>query len=350
MTPEELEIKFGQRDGPKMEFKIEYPPDGLGSGRHMDEVAKDVLLPANSFGTDPPFRILGAADEIDATTGNRPTKSVRTQVYSRARFLDIVNYRCTPPLVDASYNEIDDKGSVYGVLKIPSSKYSLIIARSPWQLPMQDVQKNSMLVRLGDPVGVATPLEIGYRAKVAAIPQTGPSSTNKQNNPLKGVSAALIRTPLDFKTTIGADAARHLLLFKTSREHEREIRIVTSTVFSDLQFIEHDEPDMVMTFLDSIEEPLERLISLGAELFCIIIPGPYRSGDKTFSMSAVNYLFVPQDFFIARADLDEPFVHKFADNCREALLELVVHIRSDRLIEMFGVLLKERSKKGFQWD
>ena len=112
MTPEELESMLGQQEGPKLEFKLEYVFDGQGRDRHMDEVAKDILSLANSCGTDPAFLVLGAADEVDATTGSRSARTVRGQSYSLGRFLDIVNSRCTPPVVDATYEEVEYHGSL----------------------------------------------------------------------------------------------------------------------------------------------------------------------------------------------------------------------------------------------
>jgi hypothetical protein len=160
MTPETLRTLLARKEGPTLEFKLEYVLVGPGSDRNRAEVAKDLLALANSTGQGTggaAYLILGAGDELRAD-GRREAKESKG-LYSRRAFLDILNAKCTPPVQDLEYDEVELDGITYGVLTIPPSNavrhltQDLVAPKGIWR-------RNSVLVRHGDQVGIASPTEI----------------------------------------------------------------------------------------------------------------------------------------------------------------------------------------------
>lgn len=336
MNSKQLTLLLARYEGPKLEFKLQYSLDGQGSDREKDEVAKDILSLANSLGHEPAFIVIGAGDSVDAF-GKRAARCVRGRGYSEQRFLKLFNERCSPPLGDLKYTEIDIEDVVYGVLEIPSSKNKPHKCVRDLVTPKRTWPQNSILVRRGDQIGLASLEEVNLlqtETKAWRASQLGHQKSQTDRDPLRGVHAVRIRTPLDFKNTIGADAARHSVLFKASSEKEREVRGILSDIFSDLPYIDHDEMGMVMTYLDGIEESLSRLTELGAEIFCVMAPERYIAGDKPFTMTVANYLFITQDCFLFRADIEQPVIHRFSDECRDSLLDVVANLRSDKPVQI----------------
>jgi hypothetical protein len=157
-------------------------PRGLlipGKDRNRAEVTKDLLALVNSAGRTPgdaAHLILGAGDKLSGS-GGRIAKDAKG-LYTRRVFLDILNARCTPPVHDLEYDEAELDGVTYGVLTIlpPASVHyltqDLVTPKGSWRA-------NSVLVRHGDQVGLASPEEIARLiSRHTAPPHDTPTSSS----------------------------------------------------------------------------------------------------------------------------------------------------------------------------
>ena len=160
MTPETLRSLLAQEEGPTLEFKLEYVLAGPGGDRNRAEVAKDLLALLNAAGRrgEAAHLILGAGDELHADRSRRAKDS--KGLYKGAVFLEILNARCTPPVRELKYEEIELEKVTYGIVTLMPSRHvhqltqDLVTPKGPtWR-------RNSVLIRHGDQVGNASPEEI----------------------------------------------------------------------------------------------------------------------------------------------------------------------------------------------
>jgi hypothetical protein len=273
---------------------------------------------------------------------------VRGRGYSATRFLELVNSYCTPALHDLSYEEIECDGNMYGVVTLPPSPH-LHYCTKDVVTPKRTWPKNILLVRHGEQVGVASPDEMTRlrteKSMLSTIPQAPPPP-----DPLRGVNAVLINTPLDFKETMGAHATSHELLFKASANIERDIRNIIKDIFQDLPLISHDELNMVMTYLDGIEEPLARLAELDLELFCMSVPTTRKGADgSSFVFRIAYYFIIPKDcyFLLNGTGLK---IHKFSNQCRAGLVDFAQFIKQRLPIQVFnGVAIVQQFEESAPW-
>jgi hypothetical protein len=141
----------------RREFKLKYVLKGQGSGKHQDELAKDVMGLANTAGRnheDYAYLIIGAGDKLKPD-GTRDRDDVRPYVYSRKSILDTVNARCYPSLPDLSYEEVEVDGNYYGVVTIPPSPYRHELSRD-LDATSGSWKKGMVPIRRGDEVAPAT--------------------------------------------------------------------------------------------------------------------------------------------------------------------------------------------------
>lgn len=338
MTPAELKILLARQEGLKLEFKREYQLKGQDPSRSKAEVAKDLMALVNTLGSDinePAYLILGAGDQLLAD-GSRKGSDVSSFGYTAAQFLDIVNSRCTPPIHDLRYQEIQCDGITYGVIILPASYYihectaDLVTTSRIWP-------KNSVLIRRGDQVGLASSAEIQtlLQRKQQLKSAVRKNKSTQSNDPLSHVSACTIHTPLDFKKTIGAHGARHEVLFTASDpEIEREIRHIIKSIFGDLSSIDNGDVDMVMSYLDSIEEPLAALARLEVEMFCVIALEKIGNGPtgEPIIFNIANYFLVPKNCFFALKDRQNSKVHRFSGQCDGSMKNFLQAIRHGEAI------------------
>lgn len=140
----------------RREFKLKYVLKGQGSGKHQDELAKDVMGLANTAGRtrdDYAYLIIGAGDKLKAD-GTRDRDDVRSYGFSRKSILDTVNARCYPSLPDLSYEEVEVDGNHYGVVIIPPSPYRHELSRD-LDAASGSWKKGMVPIRRGDEVAPA---------------------------------------------------------------------------------------------------------------------------------------------------------------------------------------------------
>ena len=148
---------LSREEDARTEFKLSYH---LETKKLRDEAAKDLISLANAAGrspTDYAHLVIGAGDKRDSL-GKRPSCDVRRFNFSAPRFLDIVNDRCTPPLM-LEYETIEANGNAYGVVTIPPSPYVHYLTKD-LDTPQGFWRKHSVLTRIGDQIQVAAPQEI----------------------------------------------------------------------------------------------------------------------------------------------------------------------------------------------
>ncbi|MBI4451384.1 putative DNA binding domain-containing protein [Candidatus Woesearchaeota archaeon] len=157
MNPQTLAGLLAQQEGPHLEFKLQYVLEGQGKERNLDELAKDLVALVNTA-RGPAHLIIGAGDELHVD-GSREARSVAGEGYAAQRLLDIVNARVTPPITTLAYQEVGHAGSIYSVISVEESGHVHYLARD-LVTPHRNWPKNSVLVRHGSGVEVATPDEI----------------------------------------------------------------------------------------------------------------------------------------------------------------------------------------------
>lgn len=296
-----------------------------------------MLALTNSAGSqteEPAFLILGAGNTL--TQGKRTARDVGGR-YTSQHFLELFNSKCTPPLSNFSYEEVQLDGNTYGVITIPPSP-DLHYCTIDLVTPTRTWSKNSVLIRHGEKVGVAAPEEIARLLSTKRTWQKKPSIPIA-TDPLRKVYSVLIKTPLDFKRTLGVEGASQEVWCKTDSETEPEIRRILKEIFQDLQYLEHDELDEVMNYLDAIEEPLQRLSKLNLEIFCIVVPTPMKTSDGTpFEFEIAHYYIVPKDAFFALHGPPGAKVHRFTSNCQLALLDFLQSVRKQARIQLWNAI------------
>ena len=160
----QLKAWLAQKDEtPRLEFKLKYLLAGPGSSKHKDELGKDIIALANTAGRaqdDVAHLLLGAGDKLKAD-GTRDREDVRSSGYSRKTFLDIVNARCSPPLADLNYSEVEVDGNYYGVIEIPPSPFMHELSRD-LDATSGSWRKGMTPIRRGDEVTAATYQEMQF--------------------------------------------------------------------------------------------------------------------------------------------------------------------------------------------
>lgn len=354
MTPGELKTLLARQEGLKLEFKREYQLKGQNSSHIKAEVAKDLMALVNTLGVDinePAYLILGACDQLLAD-GSRAGSDVSSFGYTAAQFLEIVNNRCTPPFPDLGYEEILCDGITYGVIIVPPSS-QVHCCSADLETKSGKWSKYSVPIRRGEQVGPASPVEIQTLLLKKQQMKSGSekNTATESKDPLRHVEAYIIHTPLDFKKTIGAHAARHeVLVTATDPEVEREIRHIIKSIFGDLASID-DDIDMVMTYLDCIERPLAALARLEMEIFCVIALEKYGSdpSGKPIIFKVANYFLLPKNSFFALSDHKDSKIHRFTNQCEASLTDFLQAMRNRKAISLFSFFGVINAAKRLPW-
>jgi hypothetical protein len=151
------EILSQKDETPRSELKLKYVLSGQGKGKALDEVAKDIIALTNTAGRktgDYAYLVIGAGDTLEAD-GTRKREDVRQYCYAAASFLSIANTRCSPPIPDIQYEQIELDGNHYGVVTVPPSPHMHTLTRD-LDTPKGVWRKGSVLIRHGDEVAVAS--------------------------------------------------------------------------------------------------------------------------------------------------------------------------------------------------
>jgi len=151
------EILAQKDETPRIELKLRYILSGQGKGKALDEVAKDIIALTNTAGRktgDFAYLIIGAGDTLEPD-GTRNREDVRQHSYEATSFLSITNARCSPPIPDIRYEQIEVHGNYYGVVAVPPSPHMHTLTRD-LDTPKGVWRKGSVLIRHGDEVAVAS--------------------------------------------------------------------------------------------------------------------------------------------------------------------------------------------------
>jgi hypothetical protein len=275
MNPSELSSILANEEGATLEFKRSYEAKGQGKDRIHAEIAKDLLALVNSLSQsgDTGLIILGADNSL--LDGHRPLFSIAGHGYSRTAFLDIFNSRCTPPLTDLNYEEVELNGEKIGVITVSASP-EVHSCTKDLVTPHKTWPQHSVLIRRGEQVGMASPSDIMRLQREKSL------WSNRQVQKAPQIAQAyVIQTPLEFKNTIGADAGSHHILVCPTDKFEKRLREIIRLIFEDLSCIEPSDLGMVMTYLEGIEEPLEELRQSGVVLFCVVRQELMKSGSQS---------------------------------------------------------------------
>jgi hypothetical protein len=142
---------------PTVEFKLKYVLSGQGKNKALDELAKDIIALTNTGGRNPgdyAYLVIGAGDTLKSD-GTRDHDDVRQCGYDSKMFLTIANARCSPPIPNLSYQQIEIDGRCYGILTIPPSPHMHSLIRG-LDTPKGLWRKSSVLIRHRDEVAVAS--------------------------------------------------------------------------------------------------------------------------------------------------------------------------------------------------
>jgi hypothetical protein len=136
--------------------------------------------------------------------------------------------------------------------------------------------------------------------------------------------AVSVRTPSDFEKTIGAEEYLPCTLAKPNPLVEPLLRKSLDEIFSDLQYISTDERDVVASYLNSIEEPLDNLWAMGFMIFAIVTSGTLKTpeGSSISNWRRTYYLVVPKEGFFRVGRELSATVHRFDANCDDGVTAL----------------------------
>jgi hypothetical protein len=166
----ELQELLRRKEGLTLEFKLKYDLSGPDKERRRDELAKDIIALINSAGRnedDYAFLIIGAGDEL-LPDGTRRHERVQSGQYLQRTFIDLVNARCTPSVLEIHYQEVEVAGRGYGVIILPPSPHVHALSRDI-QTPGGIWRKHSVLIRSGDGTALASEEQVrAIRAQKSA--------------------------------------------------------------------------------------------------------------------------------------------------------------------------------------
>lgn len=133
----------------------------------------------------------------------------------------------------------------------------------------------------------------------------------------------VIRTPTDFKRTLGTDDFVLHEWVTPAPEIEPIFRGAVDEIFSDLQDISADEPGIVASYLDQIYQPLMRLQELGIQLVGMVWSGnmqfraPALGSDemKSLPWKRTIYVLAPHPAYYSLSEEKPIRTHIFGIDC-----------------------------------
>jgi hypothetical protein len=137
----------------------------------------------------------------------------------------------------------------------------------------------------------------------------------------------LVRTPSDLRPTLQSQQFAHSILAQLDPEFEPSVRRAIDAIFVDLQNLDTDDASMVAVYLDSVEEPLAFLRSLGIDHFALMASGALElpDGRQVPQWGSTHYMLIPRGaFFRPNLEHRSTLVHSFDPMCKDALDDLYV--------------------------
>ncbi len=154
--------------------------------------------------------------------------------------------------------------------------------------------------------------------------------------------AWLVRSPLDFKKTMGGHLYDWHILPSLDPRIEPLVRRTAENIFKDLVDISLDEEGLVASYLDGIEPELEVLDEMGFMIFALETSGTWHSEGPLGkvavpNMKRVTYLITVKNsyFRIGREIAPEHLVHRFDANCEAAVREIASALGKQETIGSF---------------
>jgi hypothetical protein len=128
----------------------------------------------------------------------------------------------------------------------------------------------------------------------------------------------VLTTPTAFRATLGTDD--HIVntwLPDLPAEVERDLRHARSAIFDDRAYIDADQPDMVSSYLDGIEEPLRVITGHGYQLAGIVTRGvAVMPEGERIAASRCVYVLATDPCLFRIADAEGPLVvHRLGVEC-----------------------------------
>jgi hypothetical protein len=162
-------------------------------------------------------------------------------------------------------------------------------------------------------------------------------------------SAVLVRTPTDFRATLGGHDFATAYLMPMSPEIEPEIRRVSDSIFKDLQNLTVGDIEEESLYLKDIEEPLKELGTWGVALFAIITKGNMRFPDgKESKWRRTHYVFVLRDGYFQLVEDRQHAVHRFRAECETLVSEVLEVISKGKQCGLW--LQPDQVKKSLELD
>lgn len=245
-------------ESPKIEFKLKYDLSGQNKNKYYDELAKDLLALTNTAGRaadDFAYLIIGAGDVLKAD-GTRAALDARLFNFKPEQFLSIVNARCTPPVQDFRFAEIELNGNFYGVIEIPPSPHIHELIRD-LDTPRGSLPRGSVPIRRGSVVGIAGRSEMKLMER------------EKEN--WSGVSADA-KTLLEQLEDFLPDPRKRIALRRLIVGEAKNLHGELNTP----EFLAKDSPVKNV----SLNERIDEYEKLTANLLELFVAGCYHGGDE----------------------------------------------------------------------
>lgn len=174
--------------------------------------------------------------------------------------MSIVNARCTPPVQDLRFAEIEQGGNFYGVIEIPPSPHVHELTRN-LDTPRGSLQRGSVLIRRGSEIGVTAPSEMKWM--------------EREKESWSGISADA-QTALELLEGILTDPHKKIAVRRLVVENAKNLHAELNTP----EFLSKDSPAKNFPLSERIDE-YEKLTANLLELF---IAGCYHGGSELDSV------------------------------------------------------------------
>jgi hypothetical protein len=131
----------------------------------------------------------------------------------------------------------------------------------------------------------------------------------------------LIKTPSDFKRSLGSHGHIVQEWFSAIPQMEPQIRHTIEAIFNDLPLIDVQEPVMVSSYLDAITQPLNDLQALRLQMLAILSTATNKSGGREIpNWRMTRYIIAPDPcFFATVAPAEATVVHLLDPSCSESI-------------------------------
>jgi len=142
------------------------------------------------------------------------------------------------------------------------------------------------------------------------------------------MNAAIISTPTDMRTFVGGHDHSVSYLVSLNAQYEPTVRHLVDEIFQDMQYISSDETELVSSYLDGINEPLQELKRYGVSILGISTRGTITRDDRSTipNWMRTYFLVVPTSGYFKMDGVNNN-LHHFDPGCHAAMSELNESIR-----------------------